>query len=68
MTGYNIRVAETAGWVLAILLPSTNPWGAGDCGRHDCPVCEQGDENRQHGKQQNILCEIKYMIYERPLN
>ena len=28
------------------LLPSTSSWGAGDSGRHDCPVCEQGDESK----------------------
>ena len=31
-TGYNIRIAEMAGMALSRLLPSTNPWGAGDCG------------------------------------
>ena len=43
MTGYNIRVAEMSGMPLSRLLPSTNPWGPGDCGRADCPVCDQGD-------------------------
>ena len=57
MTGYNVRVAETAGMALSILLPSTNPWGAGDCGRQDSPVCEQEDEKRQNCKQRNILYE-----------
>ena len=57
MTGYNVRVAETAGMPLSRLLPSTNPWGPGDCGRQDCPVCEQGDEKTQNCKQRNILYE-----------
>ena len=57
MTGYNVRVAETAGMAISRLLPSTNLWGAGDCGRHDCPVCELDDENTQNCKQCNILSE-----------
>ena len=44
MTGYNVRVAETTGMALSRLLPSNNPWGAGDCGRQDCPMCEQNYE------------------------
>ena len=48
MTGYKIRVAEMAGMALSRLLPSTNPWGAGECGREDCPVCNQGDEKQQN--------------------
>ena len=62
MTGYNVRVAETAGMALSRLLPSTNPWGAGDCGRKDCPVCEQKDEKRQNCKQRNILYESSCRI------
>ena len=57
MTGYNIRVAEMAGMPLSRLLPSTNPWGPGDCGRADCPVCDQGDEKNQNCKKRNILYE-----------
>ena len=62
MTGYNVRVAETAGMALSRLLPSTNPWGAGDCGRQDCPVCEQGDEVPQNCKKRNILYESSCQI------
>ena len=57
MTGYNIRVAEMAGMALSRLLPSTNPWGTGDCTRGDCPVCNQGDEVMQNCKKRNILYE-----------
>ena len=57
MTGYNVRVAESAGMAISRLLPSTNWWGAGDCGRHDCPVCELDDEHTQNCKQCNILYE-----------
>ena len=57
VTGYNIRVAEMAGMALSRLLPSTNPWGAGDCGREDCPVCNQGDEKNENCKKRNILYE-----------
>ena len=31
--------------------------GAGDCGREDCPVCNQGDEMLQNCKKRNILYE-----------
>ena len=60
MTGYNIRVAEMAGMAgmaLSRLLPRANPWGTRDCGRYDCPVCDQGDEKMQNCKQRNILYE-----------
>ena len=59
MTGYNIRVAEMA---LSRLLPSTNRWGAGDCGRDDFPVCNQGDEKQQNCKKRNILYESSFKI------
>ena len=62
MTGYNIRVAEMAGMALSRLLPSTNPWGAGDCEREDCPVCNQGDEKQQNCKKRNILYESSCKI------
>ena len=38
MTSYRVRVAESAGMALSRLLPSTNPWGPGDCGRQDCNI------------------------------
>ena len=37
MTGY--RIIESVGTPLSRLLPSTNPWGAGDCGHQDCVLC-----------------------------
>ena len=40
-TGYRIRIAESAGSALGILLPSTNPWGANDCERADCVICKE---------------------------
>merc|ERR1711940_126175 len=33
MTGYRVRMAESAGMPLSRLLPSTNPWGNRDCER-----------------------------------
>ena len=39
MTGYRVRIAESAGMPLSRLLPSTNPWGGGDCDRVDCLLC-----------------------------
>ena len=35
-TKYRVRIAESAGDALGVLLPSTNPWGPMDCGRKDC--------------------------------
>ena len=62
MTGYNIRITEMSGMPLSRLLPSTNPWGPGDCGREDCPVCSQNDEKVQNCKQRNILYESSCRI------
>ena len=35
-TGYRVRVTESAGTPLGMLLPSTNPWGPAECGRGNC--------------------------------
>ena len=56
MTGYRVRIAVSAGMPLSRLLPSKNPWGAGDCGRQDCVLCGQDDEKQQICKMWNILC------------
>ena len=61
-TGYRIRIAESAGSALGILLPSTNPWGANDCERADCVICKQGDKKRIDCKRRNILYENKCEI------
>jgi hypothetical protein len=57
MTSYRVRVAESAGMALSRLLPSTNPWGPGDCGRQDCNICSQQDEKQQDCRKRNILYE-----------
>ena len=62
MTGYRIRVAESAGMPLSRLLPSTNPWGSEDCEREDCVPCSQGDEKRINCKIRNILYENKCTV------
>ena len=36
VTGYRIRITESAGTPMGMLLPSTNPWGTQDCTRKDC--------------------------------
>ena len=56
-TGYRVRVAESAGTPLGMLMPSTNPWGNADCGRSDCVPCAQQDEKRMNCKKRNILYE-----------
>ena len=55
MTSYRVRIAESAGMALSRLLPSTNPWGPGDCGRQDCMLCNQQDENQQDCRRRNVL-------------
>ena len=61
-TGYRIKIAESAGSALGVLLPSTNPWGPNDCERADCIICKQGDERRMDCKRRNVSnenrCEI----------
>ena len=47
---------------LSRLLPSTNPWGTGDCGRGDCVLCSQDDEKKQNCKVRNILYENKCTV------
>ena len=44
VTGYRVRITESAGTPLGLLLPSTNPWGPQDCNRMDCITCSQNDE------------------------
>jgi hypothetical protein len=61
-TGYRIRIAESAGSALGILLPSTNPWGASDCERADCVICKQGDRKRIDCKRRNVLYENRCEI------
>ena len=55
ITSYRVRIAESAGMTLSRLLPSTNPWGPGDCGRQDCVVCNQQDDKQQDCHRRNIL-------------
>ena len=56
-TKYRVRIAESAGDALGVLLPSTNPWGPMDCGRKDCVPCGQEDERRLDCRRRNILYE-----------
>ena len=62
MTSYRVRVAESAGMALSRMLPSTNPWGPGDCGRHDCQLCNQQDETRQDCRKRNVLYENRCQV------
>ena len=56
-TGYRIKMAESAGTPLGLLMPSTNPWGAPDCQRPDCVPCKQNDDVRIDCRKRNILYE-----------
>ena len=62
MTNYRVRVVESAGMALSRLLPSTNPWGPGDCGREDCALCGQQDEVRQDCRKRNILYQSQCQV------
>ena len=61
-TGYRVRVTESAGTPLGMLLPCTNPWGNADCGRGDCVPCAQPDERRMNCKKRNILYENRCTV------
>ena len=56
-TGYSVKIAESAGSPLGMLLPSTNPWGPPNCTRQECVPCGQGDESRLDCRKRNILYE-----------
>ena len=62
MTNYRVRVVESAGTALSRLLPSTNPWGTGDCGRQDCITCKQQDDPIQNCKKRSILYENRCVV------
>ena len=62
VTNYKVRVVESAGTALSRLLPSTNPWGAGDCGRHDCVLCKQQDDLIQNCKKRSVLYENRSVV------
>ena len=61
-TNLRVRMAESAGTPLGILLTRSNPWGPGDCGREDCVTCGQGDEKRIDCKKRNVLYESRCNI------
>ena len=62
VTGYRVRITESAGTPLGLLLPSTNPWGPQDCNRMDCITCSQNDEKRIDCRKRNILYESECTI------
>ena len=62
VTGYRIRITESVGTPLGMLLPSTNPWGLQDCTRSDCVTCNQGDEKRIDCRRRNILYESECVL------
>ena len=62
VTSYRIRIVESAGMALSRLLPSTNPWGPGDCGREDCKICSQDDEVKQDCRRRSILYQSQCQV------
>ena len=57
ITGYRVRVTDTAASQLCRVLPNTNPWKGMDCMRADCYPCTQCGEKLQDFKKRNILYE-----------
>ena len=61
-TGYRVRIVESVGSPLEMLLPSTNPWGPPNCERLDCVPCGRGDDKRMDCRKRNLLyknrCEV----------
>ena len=57
-----MSVAESEGMALSRLLPSTYPWGPGDCGRQDCMLCNQQDEPQQDCRKRNVLYENRCKV------
>ena len=55
VTGYRIRIAESAGLPLSMIFSSTNPWGSQDCEREDCIPCQQQDKTRINCKKRKEL-------------
>ena len=49
VSGYRVRITESAGTALSMLLPSTNPLGPQDCERLDCVTCHQGELIAERG-------------------
>ena len=64
MSGYRIRITESAGTAMSILLPSTNPWGPQHCERPDCVTCHLGDERLINCGKRNILYESECTLCE----
>ena len=62
MTGYRIRISESAGTPLSMLLPSTNPWGPSYCGRPDCVPCGQEGDTVINCRKRNILYESECTV------
>ena len=61
VTGFRIKVQENGGTKLQQLLPNTNPWSGGVCGREDCVTCKQGGETKQD-------CYKRGVVYESSCN
>ena len=64
VTGCMVRITESAGTPLGLLLPSTNPWGPHDCTRKDFVTCSQGDERRIDCRKHSILQVSVYCAME----
>ena len=64
MSGYRVRITESAGTALSKLLPSTNTWGPQDCESLDCLTYHQGDKKRINCRQGNIPYESVCIICE----
>ena len=57
MTGFHVKMVERGGVKLSELLPNSNPWAGGNCGRTGCVTCGQGGERLPDCFKRSILYE-----------
>ena len=61
-TGYRIKIAESAGTPMGMLLPSSTPWGPADCEKQECVPCSQAEDKRIDCRKRNILYENRCVL------
>jgi hypothetical protein len=57
LTGFHIKMVERGGSKLSDLLPNSNPWAGGNCGREGCITCGQGGDRLPDCFKRSILYE-----------
>ena len=59
VVGRRVKMVEQGGTQLRHLLPNTNPWAGGMCGRNDCTTCNQSGDRKR-----NDDCFRRNVLYE----